>query len=297
MALHAVQVAMKTLIVGGIDIPESVVSREELYRDLFPNLSTEELIDLASIPPQRLQIYTDSIFAVQSGILQRNFPCSVEMITRAWPADLFGRFSPYRLAQEVHKCAAWRGLHSDSLGESLIAFLTSTRMGSSIGGSVILDMAAFELASLRIRKAPSHGFVPQSRQAFQDVVEKTSVADLLARSLVISPTLQVLPLSFDVVEGAKVFRKGGEPVECKKKSHTVVGARPIDYGSEWHEVPALVGNLLREVAQNASSREVTVAALAEALLPALVGDDDAVLFREFMVHLVRLVEIGAVATR
>jgi hypothetical protein len=295
MALHAVQAAMKTLIVGGIDLPDSVVSRQQLYREIFPELSSEEVLDLASIPPHRLKIYTDSIFAAQSGILQRNFPCSVELVKHIWPTELFGSFSPYRLAQEVHTCAPWKGIHSDSLGESLVAFLTSTSMAPALRGSGVLDMAAFELASLRIRKAPSGGFVNQSRAAFEAAVAKASVAELLSRSLVVSPGLQVLSLSFDVLDYQRALREGSQPEVFRKRSHAIVGARPLDYGAAWHEVPALVSELLRDSAQSDGHRTVSVATLAEAFLPALGGEDDAAVFRAFMVHLGRLVEIGAVA--
>lgn len=295
MALHAVQSAMKTLIVGGIDLPDSATSREKVYRELFPELSSVEVQDLAAIPPQRLKIYTDSIFAAQSGILQRNFPCSVEMVKRMWPADLYGSFSPYRLAQEVHRCAPWRGIHSDSLGESLLAFLASTSFAPALGNSGVLDMATFELASLRIRKSPSNGFVPQLREAFEAAVEKTSVADLLLCSLTASPILHVLSLSFDVIECRKALRESGEPPGYQTRMHTLVGARPVDYGSAWHEVPALVGELFEKVVQGDGERKVPVAALAEAFLPSLVGKDEAATFREFMTHLSQLVEIGALA--
>lgn len=293
MALHAVQSAIKTLIVGGVDLPPTVVGREKLYRDLFPGLSSEEVQDLALIPPHRLTIYTDSIFSTQGGILQRNFPCSVAMVKEYWSAAACGGFSVYRLAQQVHRCAAWRGLHSDSLGESFITFLASPFCEASLRDAGIVDLATFELSSLRIRKAPSEELLVHSQESFKRQIEEIKIDDLLGLSLTVPRLVHVLPLSFDVVEFQRNLGRKTEPLVCIKRPHTLVGARPIDYGSAWYEVPTGVGKLLGEVARDHGGRGIKVASLAEAYLPSLDGDSDTVLFHKFMTHVGQLIEIGA----
>ena len=292
MALQAVLSAFRQLILDGIDLPATVQARESLFRSRFANLSDQEVEDLAKMEPSRLSVYTTSVFSAEGNILKNAFPLTLAALEAEWPAE-WGRFSARALAQRIHRTAPWRGIHSMTLGESLISFIQGDCGKIREAVPWLPEAANLELAMLEIRRAPNEPILPQPEAEIEKLSSLT-VEELLAREAYIPALLRCVRLERDLLKARQAVLEGArlEPIALQRRS--MVGARPHDYGVVFVEASHEVSAFL----ERNRGRSVPLQDLAEAFVSGLgegANSGEQETFRSFVSLLRALVSIGAVS--
>ena len=285
MALHAVLSAFRQLVLDGMDLPRSQAERATLYRNRFPQLSTEELEDLSKIEPDRIGVYTTSVFTAEGSILKSAFPLTLSLIEGWWPAAS-GSFSPRALAQAVHAVAPWRGIHSMSLGECLARYVDACCSDLQEQKPWLRDAVRLEQATLEIRKAPTEPTQPQDATVLERCAEM-KVEELLQLSAYIPTLLHHLNVSYDIMPARRAAVEGDPLRDCEKRDRSLVGARPHDYGVLWVDVPEEIAQLL--VASRGST--ISLGCVADAFPSSDEGEEAT--FRAFYALIGELVSSGA----
>jgi hypothetical protein len=289
MALQAVLSAFRQLVLDGVELPEAASERARLFRELFPDLSDPEVDDLAKVSPSRLGIYTTSVFSAEASILKNAFPLTLAAIESSWPPE-WGEYSGRALAQRIHKVAPWRGIHSMSLGESLIAFVDQELAPRAPGCPWLREAVTLEQAMLEIRRAPNEPIAPQG-EAELDRFSALKVSELLEQEAYVPVLVREVSLSWDLLKARRALLEGGVLLEPERRPQLVLGARPKEYGVQFVALPREGCTILIE---NRGKRAV-LSLLAEAFLASSVeqGTSEEEVFRTFYASLRSLVAAGA----
>lgn len=289
MALQAVLSAFRQLVLDGVELPEAASERARLFRELFPDLSDLEVQDLAKVSPSRLGIYTTSVFSAEASILKNAFPLTLASIESSWPPE-WGEYSGRALAQRIHKVAPWRGIHSMSLGESLIAFVDQELAPRAPGCPWLREAVTLEQAMLEIRRAPNEPIAPQG-EAELDRFSALKVSELLEQEAYVPVLVREVSLSWDLLKARRALLEGGVLLEPERRPQLVLGARPKEYGVQFVALPREGCTILIE---NRGKRAV-LSLLAEAFLASSVeqGTSEEEVFRTFYASLRSLVAAGA----
>ena len=289
MALQAVLTALRQLILDETSLPNSIEERVKLFKSRFVGLSEDEIQDLAKMPPQRLGVYTHSVFTAEGNILQGAFPLTVAALRSWWPSA-WGPFSTFALARRVHSRAPWRGIHSMSLGRSLLTFIDAECSEAAARFPWLEDGARYEQATLEIRKAPNESIAPQPMSVLQEISHLT-VEALLGTPVYVPSLLHSLSLKYDVIPLRRQVADGGLLSECLRREQVVVGARPNDYGVAWIEVPEPVSETLCRCRGGSAA----IGVLAEAYLSQSAADTEQEAFSAFCSMLRDLVSSGSLS--
>ena len=289
MALQAVLSAFRQLVLDGVELPETASERARRFHELFPDLSDEEAQDLAKMSPARLEIYTTSVFSAEASILKNAFPLTLATIESAWPAE-WGAFSGRALAQRIHKVAPWRGIHSMSLGESLIAFIARELAPRSQSQPWLHEAATLEQAMLEIRRAPNEPLAPQG-EAELERFSALKVSELLEQEVYVPALVREVSLSWDLLKARRALLEEGVLLPPERRVQLLLGARPKDYGVQFVALPPEPLTVLRE---NRGKR-ADLSLLAESFLAVGAEQETAEeeVFRAFYSSLRALLAAGA----
>lgn len=241
MALAGVLSAFRQLVLDGIELPASREERLALYRERFPGLSAEEAEDLSKMEPERLALYSTSVFSAEGSLIQGAFPLTVAIVRSVWPEG-WGEFSASSLAQRVHRVAPWSGIHSPSLGECFLEFITRECRGMQREAPWLEESAALEQAMLEIRKAPDEPLRPQPASAL-DGLSAGTVAELLAQPMLVPRLVRVAALSWRMLAVRAALLESGD-LRVPQRGHCIlIGGRPHDFGVTWVEAPEAVAEI------------------------------------------------------
>jgi hypothetical protein len=144
--------ALRQLILDDIELPPEHAARRALYGSLFPKLDGETLDDLARMEPQRLGVYTRSIFSGERGLLTSHFPLTVAVLQRFAEETTGKKLDLYEFVRGLHSRFPWNGNSTDSFAKNFAAD-TAERF---FRGEVPLEArecSRFELARLRAARS------------------------------------------------------------------------------------------------------------------------------------------------
>jgi hypothetical protein len=200
MALSAMLSAIRTLILDH-DPPQGAEPerREELARR-FPGLTSDELDDLAAIPPPRLRVYSETIFAGERGLLEWACPVSLAAVVALRQAQGDARDAGelgYEVVREMHRFRPWRRASVRELAANFQDWL------GACGGSLtrawpgLLDLVDYERTDTDVYYAadpPHQPFTPADTQGLAGL----SVEELLAQPLVRPGLVALRRYAYDV---------------------------------------------------------------------------------------------------
>ncbi|RME39782.1 MAG: hypothetical protein D6788_04725 [Planctomycetota bacterium] len=111
MPLPDVLSAIRVLVLDDPPLAEDPQAREAELARRFPNLTPQERADLAAVPPERLRVYTNLIFAGMREMVRWAYPLSLGVIVEVIRAE--GDDRPegeiaFDLMRELHRFRPWR---------------------------------------------------------------------------------------------------------------------------------------------------------------------------------------------
>ena len=120
---------MRVLILDGSALPIEPRQRRARLAEQFPRLSASEVDDLAEVPPDRLAVYTDLVFAGERAALRWAFPISFAVIAALTPTSPTCGGDDWELMRDLHRFRPWRSASSRELAQLFQAYLIEKRAG------------------------------------------------------------------------------------------------------------------------------------------------------------------------
>jgi len=293
MALSGILSALRQLVLDGIDLPTTPEARFADYIKRFPDLSREECEDLSKMPPERLAIYTSSVFVAEAGIIKTYFSLTTALLSRAWSKIHNKELDFESFMQELHRFAPWRSIDSESLGRNLLSFIDSQK-DLCKSEPWLLDIAQFEQLSMEVRKGIETRYTAKDCVP-ADVFSSLTVDQLVSLPLHIPGCVRVCELKYDVKASREEYLKNGKeivPKSIKKVKSILVGGRPRDFGSVWVQIGLEQSKIILEMR---NIGEGSVGSIAEAFLTDnKIDNPDEKAFIDFLSVLTKLMNAGVV---
>lgn len=318
MALADVLSAIRVLVMDGESLPRDLEARKVFCERKFPALSAEELEDLARMDPERLAIYTRSIFIQESRMLERHFPATVEVLRELWKDVLFSTLDLRALVQDLHHKVPWRTPHTKDFGANFVEYI-ETHLGPLVHIKKDLShLARVELARLEVRRElDEHDF---KGAAEAQHLAQLSVESLLSSTVKIPHAVRILRIPQPAAGEESV------PSQCGFTTYATHAARAFESDAlvmsrtrdllvktgwvtagtgTWLESftrpgQATIGEMAERFVENVSESP-ELAAKAGALLAEAEGvpetanlTGEALLFKLFMEELLTLIRVGAI---
>lgn len=295
MALAGVLSAVRELILDDVAIPANQDERRTAYRERFSTLSADEIDDLAKMDPQRLGIYTTSVFSAESSILKNYFPCTMAIVEKHYEDAIGTPFDSFRFCRAIHATFPWRGIHSDGLGRCFLNYLSSCCAGLLVKEPALLEMAALEQASLEIRKAPNGSYRAQPG-LMSEIIATMTVDALLETPIIVPQLVHRLDCHFQVRYARSYFLSHDRTLpDCiAEGACSLVGGRPADYGSAWEEVPSSLADLIISLQSESDPAQRSISALASRFVECVPEAAESEVFNDFIKMLGTLVQAGVV---
>ncbi|NDC37336.1 MAG: hypothetical protein EBZ48_04715 [Proteobacteria bacterium] len=277
--------ALREMILDVREYPDSIVERKEFLKSRYPGLSELESEDLARIPPERLALYTESIFASERGLLRAKFPISFALIKRA--ASACGEsIDFYDLARSLHDWRPWRSSRVPDLARNFADFIASQHAKWLESEPLLEDALQLELCGMEVARAPNDTLVAKNSARLSGSLE-LSLDALISMQGFIPAFVAHRSFSCDVTMLFDTFRELRElPVSIESSGVTVfaICSRDADYVVHWSRVspelsqafgviPRSVCFPLHELAEGYVQRlssDYDEAAAAQALLCGLI---------------------------
>lgn len=298
MALAGVLSALRELILDGVDLPKSEAERLQEYGKRFPSLSDEERTDLARIAPNRIALYTSSVFAGEASIIKGNFLFTCALLERALVAAGESGLDLTEMMKRIHQFEVWKSIDSESLAKIFVKYI-STQMPNILASEPWLpDAARFELAAMDVRKAPTGMFSAKDSIDVQEFSSLT-VDRLLEVPLFVPANVRVVQCAYDIRSARQSFfdsKKEHLAEVISERDCIFVGGRPKDYGSSWMEIgPNLATELARQSKSNSPVYTGKISDLAEPFVSDLSNDTpEAEQFVKFLTALNEMIQAGIV---
>lgn len=164
MSLAQTLSALREMILDIRELPSDIGNRRAFLRGRFPLLTEAECEDLAQIPPGRLALYTESIFASERSLLRAKFPISFALIKRA--AKNCGEVVDlYELVRSLHDWRPWRSRGVPDLATNFAAFIVSEYPAWVIAEPLLEDALRLECVGMEVARAPNDQlFAPGNMQ-------------------------------------------------------------------------------------------------------------------------------------
>lgn len=288
MALNTVLSALRSLILDGVEIPRDPHARRALYQKRFQPLTETELEDLVIIPPEKLQIYTNTVFSGHRSTLLMHFP-----VTYALLATRCGKtFDGFRLVQELHAEQPWQGNATLTLARSFVDFLSSLNSRYRKAAPEAPDVAQMECLALEIAR----GFNPSDTgMALLTPEEKGAllVEELLGLPVLLPENLRYFHSCFDVLSFRSAYfeRNGSIPDRpATVKNCFYIGGRDPSHFVRWTEVSPPVYKLLTG---HRPGDTILVDDIASAFLEGQASEStEDELFQQFMAMFMQLERYG-----
>lgn len=296
MALSDVLTTVKELVLNPGQLMGDIGNREVYLKERFPTLSGDEVRDLAAIRPERLAIYSNSIFTAEASLLARYFPVTTFEIKRAISSVRQEKeVSLYEVAQLINTVAPWRGIHSASLGESLIAFIKNYPFPNVTEVEPVLEIASLELAILRIRKALNSELEPLNVDAIKEISALT-VGDLLHTEFAVPDLVQGVEATWDIATfRSEVLADASAPKMYRLEApEYLVASRAHDYGVQWVSVAKpIYDKILARRGHGGEPLEVLAQLFVETCQEQYHSESEQ--FGEFLALILSLLNVGVLA--
>lgn len=290
MALAAVLSAMRSIILDAPALPSDENARRNFYREQFPGLSECEAIDLAKMQPERLTIYTRSIFSGEAGILKNYFRMTVAAIERAYQRQ--GRLLKLRdFVQAMHKVFPWKTKTTEGLVESFERFLAHPASELGDQRELIRELAAFERQVFFARRLPLNEYEPGQGLRIDELRTRT-VGDLLTLHWKLPTTTALGAFHWDIPSAQAAYKQSGNlPEMIDEREVRIIFSRDHENYVHWTQVPESVRLYLSSVER----KDDSLGSLAEAFVTSCpTHSDEAKMFSDFLKLVETLLATGAI---
>lgn len=299
MALSDFLSAIRELILDDGLADLSAEERRSSLEVRFTRLSAEQLDDLASIPPGRLQTYTDLIFAGERSTLEWVFPVSFEVIHRIRAAggdDLPPRLADFEMVRDLHRFRPWTSSSQRRLAADFVDFIRAERadwLGVWGGLEELVEFERSELDVFYAEDVACERFTPQVAESLVAL----SVEELMMRRIVLPAYVVVRSFHYDIANMVHRYRKDGTipdplPAPAATLSRAACGREPESLMTRWVDLAAVEFESLLRLPRD---RGIEINDFAAAYLELRAGDkalDEQSAFAEFFEALLRLLESG-----
>jgi hypothetical protein len=209
MALSSMLSALRELILDDTLAEGDSRDRKAALADRFTDLTECEIDDLASIPPDRLTVYTNLVFAGERGLLQWAYPMSLAAIARLQkqrgdarePRDLL-----FDLTRDLQRFRPWRSSSTRELAGHFRAFVAERLTELLDDWPGMIDVVEYELDDLNVFYANDF----PGGQIDVGALSKLSVESLMSMEIARPPYVRPQRFGCDVLKLAEHFRDRDE---------------------------------------------------------------------------------------
>ncbi len=293
MPLAALLSAIRRLVLDRLPIPEAFDERKVFFRGSFPELTAEEIADLAKIDPERLRIYTQTIFTGERSVLRNHFPITFSLLRARFDPDL----DTFEFTRDLHAARPWKSHLTIGLTTNFVEYLRLDRPDILDRIPELGDVAELERLTVDISRAED------STNSFGTLLEIDQLSAMTVGALMECPAIfpsyvRVHDFEYDVLAFRHLFiQNGGELPEvlCEQRRTFAVGGRSRALSVKWQAVSEPVFEFIG--AQN-SDEEFTLAELADAVIAGEIeNQDEAELFKIFVRLLQALIKDGVLLVK
>ena len=288
MALHAVLSALRSLILDGHEIPADTQSRKRFYRETFSGLDADELEELVSIPPEKLSVYTSTVFSGHRSTLDAHFPVTFALLR----ARCGRSFDAFELVRELHATHPWKGNATLALAHSFVQFLSMVGNPYRKAAPEVADLAHMECLALEVARGFNHVDTKPPILTAEDK-GMLRVEELLEWPVQIPENVRWFRSCFDVLGLRLAYFQNRERIpqgSAVPRSCCYVAGRDRSHCVRWLEIAPQVYRVLDE---RPDGQMLLVEELAGAFLESKESDDsEDELFQEFMMLFTALEECG-----
>ena len=245
MSLALTLSALRELIMDVREYPQSEAERFAWLSSRHPALSIEERQDLARIPPERLRLYTESIFASERSLLRRKFPLSFALLKQLSTAEGVP-LDFYELARDLHSFRPWGSSSVPELARNFADFIRSKYSRYIEQEPLLGDALTLELACMVVARSPNGAFAAHQSANLSGVSELKLDTVLLAQCY-IPEFVKLEQFGSDVISLFEDHRREETialPPTYRHKMVFGVCSRDRSYRLHWCNVaPAMFGAL------------------------------------------------------
>jgi len=237
MALPDMLSAVRELILDEGLPPQPESRRSDLARR-FPNLSQQEIDDLAAIPLSRLSVYTNLVFAGERSMLEWAFPMSFAAIARIAGVERDERASRalmFETVRDLHRRRPWQSSSTRALAENFEAFVKQSRPNWTSTWPGLSELIAFERIDLEVFYAEDVPHRPMTDAAWSELTAK-SVEALLETPVLRPPYAAVAHWNYDVLDLDAAWHDAAalpDPLPGLKACRAACGRAPDSLMPRW----------------------------------------------------------------
>lgn len=289
MALADFLSAMRVLILDGPTLPIELPERRADLARRFTRLSSSEIDDLAALPPERLQVYSDLVFAGERSTLRWIFPLTFAAIHAMEPAaDDLG------LARELHRHRPWQSASTRELAGHFQSYILEQRGDLTRKWGGLADLVDFERVDLEVFYAADVPHTPWNG-AEESRFRGLSVEALMNQKVLMPPYAVLRAFKYDVLGVADHWRAHQtfpSPLPPPVASLVACGRSPENQMPAWVRLTTAGHHSLNGVG---SKDPITINEIAGLFLEASATSSDLGqerLFADFYADLVRWLSAG-----
>ncbi|HKQ46573.1 MAG TPA: hypothetical protein VJZ71_00715 [Phycisphaerae bacterium] len=230
MALADFLSAMRVLILDGPALPEAAAERRRSLAERFPRLSQMEIDDLATLPPDRLQVYSDLVFGGERSMLRWAFPMTFAAIQAIDPSTDLAR-----LVRDLHHHRTWHSASSRELARIFQAYLIEDRRDLIERWPGLADLADYERTDLEVFYAADVPYAPWNSDE-ESRLRALSVEALLNQRVFRPTYAAVREFSVDVLVIVDQWRASQSlptPLPPPTKGSAACGRAPANLMPAW----------------------------------------------------------------
>ncbi|MFM1848253.1 MAG: hypothetical protein RL417_1727 [Pseudomonadota bacterium] len=213
---------MREIILDLRDLPRDPAERFEFYRSRFPTLSSEEVRDLAAIPGESWQKYTNSIFSGERNLLTRYFEVTFALLKRHWGEFSDAPFSPFEIVRTVHSHRPWQGRSAEVLCRCFFEFLTIDRVDIITRRPEIGAMAELELVGPELRHVADDPIGPADSLP-KDLLAMKTVGEAMTLDLYLPSSLRFRTFSVDALQIRRLYYADDATLPDSFRAETTYG--------------------------------------------------------------------------
>lgn len=286
MSLAAVLSAVRVLILDCPNLPESYDARIDFFNQNFSSLEKNEIEDLAKIAPEKLSIYTQTIFAGEKSVLSNHFPLTFALIKSKFDS----KTDFFELVKDLHLKRPWKSHLTAGLVKGFVEYLEFDRPDILEKIPEISEISKLERLSLQISRKKTEETT--NTLPIEDI-SKLTVAELMEIPCKLAETIKLQNFSFDTASYRQLFLDNEHKLPetaIEKKSIFTIGSRNKWHNVYWNHLSKNVFEFLKENEKNSFS-------LGELATSYLEGEDqnrsEEELFQSFIQLFSTLLEDGA----
>lgn len=214
MALSDYLSAIRTLILDSPDGDDpaaaaSAAERRAALAARFPALTDDEVRDLAAIPPARIGVYTDLVFAGERGTLQWIFPVTfavIDRLRREAGDDRPARQAEFALVRALHAHRPWTSPSQRRLASDFQSFILEEQQNWCAAWPGLPDLVDYERSELEAFYAEDVEHEPVTEDGIA-ALDALSVEAVLALPVFRPAYAAVRAFSHDVLSLVAHFRE------------------------------------------------------------------------------------------